>query len=151
RPAHERTGRRLRLRRGHSPEQYGAVAMIENSSPVRAQAERGKAASRAVALLSAEAKNAALGAMAAAFRAETASILRANADEVARARAAGTASHLIDRLSLDAKRLQDMAKGIEAVAALPDPIGEVLERDTRPNGLQMERVRVPIGLIAVIY
>jgi glutamate-5-semialdehyde dehydrogenase len=125
--------------------------MIENSSPVRAQAERGKVASRAVALLSAETKNAALGAMAAALRSETARILAANADDVQRARAAGTASHLIDRLSLDAKRLEEMAKGIEAVAALPDPIGEVLERDTRPNGLQIERVRVPIGLIAVIY
>jgi glutamate-5-semialdehyde dehydrogenase len=125
--------------------------MIENSSPVRAQAERGKEASRAVALLGAEAKNAALGAMAAALRAETDSILAANADDVQRARAAGTASHLVDRLSLDANRLEDMAKGIEAVAALPDPIGEVLERDTRPNGLQIERVRVPIGLIAVIY
>ena len=89
--------------------------------------------------------------MAAALRDETASILAANADDVQRARAAGTASHLIDRLSLDARRLEDMAKGIEAVAALPDPIGEVLERDTRPNGLQIERVRVPIGLIAVIY
>src|SRR5207253_2489842 len=82
RPAHERARRRLRLRRGHSPQQHGALAVIENSSPVRAQAERGKAASRAVALLSDEAKNAALGAMAAALRAETASILDANADDV---------------------------------------------------------------------
>jgi glutamate-5-semialdehyde dehydrogenase len=133
-----------------SDTQY-SVLSTQYSSPVRAQAERGKVASRAVALLSAEAKNAALGAMAGALRAETASILGANADDVARARAAGTASHLIDRLSLDAKRLEDMAKGIEAVAALPDPIGEVLERDMRPNGLQIERIRVPIGLIAVIY
>jgi glutamate-5-semialdehyde dehydrogenase len=118
---------------------------------VRGQCERGKAASGAVALLGAEAKNAALGAMAAALRSQTARILAANADDVQRARAAGTASHLIDRLSLDAKRLEAMAAGIEAVAALPDPVSEVLERDTRPNGLQIERVRVPIGLIAVIY
>jgi len=135
----------------HDPDTQYAVLGTENSSPVRAQAERGKLASRAVALLSSEAKNAALGAMAAALRDETASILAANGDDVQRARTAGTAIHLIDRLSLDARRLENMAKGIEAVAALPDPIGEVLERDTRPNGLQIERVRVPIGLIAVIY
>jgi glutamate-5-semialdehyde dehydrogenase len=118
---------------------------------VRGQAERGKAASRQVALLGAEQKNAALGAMAAALRAEAPAILAANAEDVRRAQEAGTAAHLIDRLTLNAKRLEDMAAGIEAVAALPDPVGEVLERDVRPNGLQIERVRVPIGLIAVVY
>src|SRR5581483_2567571 len=133
------------------PDTQVSVLSTQYSVLVRGQAERGKAASRRVALLSAEAKNAALRAMAAALRAEAAPILAANAADVERARAAGTASHLIDRLSLDPKRLESMASGVEAVAALPDPVGEVIERDTRPNGLAVERVRVPIGLIAVIY
>lgn len=118
---------------------------------VRRQAERGKAASRAVALLSTDQKNAALRAMAAALRAQADPILAANADDVARGRAAGMATHLLDRLTLTPKRLEDMAAGIEAVAALPDPVGEVLERSERPNGLRLERVRVPMGLIAVVY
>jgi glutamate-5-semialdehyde dehydrogenase len=58
---------------------------------------------------------------------------------------------MIDRLSLSTKRIDDMAMMVEAVADLPDPVGEVIERDTRPNGLSVERVRVPMGLIAVIY
>jgi glutamate-5-semialdehyde dehydrogenase len=118
---------------------------------VRRQAERGKAASRQVALLSTTDKNAALAAMAAALRANETAILAANADDVGRAREVHTASHLIDRLTLNPKRLEDMALGIEAVAALPDPVGAVLDRDVRPNGLEIERVRVPIGLIAVVY
>ncbi len=128
-----------------------SVEQTTVTEQVRRQAERGKAASRAVALLSAEQKDAALAAMAAALRHEADAILAANAADLERARAAGTPSHLLDRLALNAKRLEDMAAGIEAVAALPDPVGEVLERDVRPNGLQIERVRVPMGLIAVIY
>src|SRR5712692_7568731 len=118
---------------------------------VRQQAERGKAASRQVALLSAEQKNAALQAMADALRRDADAILAANAEDVRRAREANTPAHLVDRLSLEPKRLEDMAKGVEAVAALPDPVGEVLDHDVRPNGLRVERVRVPIGLIAVVY
>lgn len=128
-----------------------SVEQVGVAELVRRQAERGKAASRQVALLSTDQKNAALTAMAAALRAHAPAILTANAADVERARAAGTASHLIDRLLLNAKRLEDMAVGIEAVAALPDPVGEVIERAVRPNGLRVERVRVPIGLIAVIY
>lgn len=124
----------------------GSVAEI-----VRRQAEGGKAASRQMAMLSAEQKNAALRAMAAALRANSGVILAANSDDVERARTVGTPSHLIDRLSLSPQRLDDMAMMIEAVADLPDPVGEVIERDTRPNGLAVERVRVPVGLIAVIY
>ena len=118
---------------------------------VRRQAERGKAASRQVALLSAADKNAALAAMAAALRGNAEMILAANAADVQRAREAQMAPYFIDRLSLDTQRLDEMARGIQAVAALPDPVGEVLDRDVRPNGLQLERVRVPIGLIAVVY
>jgi glutamate-5-semialdehyde dehydrogenase len=89
--------------------------------------------------------------MAAALRANVDAILAANAQDVRRAREAGTAAYVIDRLTLTPARLEEMAVGIEAVAALPDPVGAVLDRDVRPNGLQIERVRVPIGLIAVVY
>src|SRR4051812_34547328 len=118
---------------------------------VRRQAERGKAASRRVALLGASEKNAALTAMAAALREHADAILAANAADVQRAHEAGTAAYFVDRLTLTPERLEEMAGGIEAVAALPDPVGAVLDRDVRPNGLQIERVRVPIGLIAVVY
>ncbi len=128
-----------------------SVESVGVAELVRRQAARGKAASRQVALLSTDQKNAALAAMAAALRAHAPAILAANAADVERARAAGTAGHLIDRLLLNEQRLEAMAVGIEAVAALPDPVGEVIERDVRPNGLRVERVRVPIGLIAVIY
>ena len=118
---------------------------------VRHQAERGKAASREVALLTTQQKNGALQAMASALRDQTPGILEANAADVERARAEATPAHMIDRLSLSPKRIDDMAIMIEAVAALPDPVGEEIAQDTRPNGLAIQRVRVPIGLIAVIY
>jgi glutamate-5-semialdehyde dehydrogenase len=118
---------------------------------VRRQAERGKTASRQTAKLTAAEKNDALRAMARALRDGTEAILAANRDDVARAQAAKTPVHLIDRLSLSPKRIDEMATMVEAVADLPDPVGEVIERDTRPNGLAVERVRVPMGLIAVIY
>jgi glutamate-5-semialdehyde dehydrogenase len=135
----------------HREEQDVAIQQMSVTEIVRRQAERGKAASREVAKLSTEQKNACLRAMANALRAGEDAILAANAQDVERARAAGTPGHLIDRLSLSPKRIEEMATMIEAVAELPDPVGEVIERDTRPNGLQTQRIRVPIGLIAVIY
>jgi glutamate-5-semialdehyde dehydrogenase len=128
-----------------------AIDQTSVADLVRSQAERGKAASRQAAILSTEQKNLALRAMAAALRSRSDEILAANEADVTRARAAGTASHLIDRLSLSPKRIEEMATMVEAVADLPDPVGEVIERDTRPNGLAVERIRVPIGLIGVIY
>jgi glutamate-5-semialdehyde dehydrogenase len=128
-----------------------SVQQTTVAESVRRQAERGKAASRQVALLGTAEKNLALGAMAAALRANVDAILAANAQDVRRAREAGTAAYVIDRLTLTPARLEEMAVGIDAVAALPDPVGAVLDRDVRPNGLQIERVRVPIGLIAVVY
>src|SRR5581483_181561 len=128
-----------------------SIQQTSVAESVRHQAEQGKAASRNAALLSTADKNAALAAMAQALLAHADAILAANAGDVRRARDTGTAAHLIDRLTLDPKRLEDMARGIEAVAALPDPVGDVIEREVRPNGLQIERVRVPIGLIAVVY
>jgi glutamate-5-semialdehyde dehydrogenase len=128
-----------------------AIEQTSVADLVRSQAERGKAASRQAAILSTEQKNLALRAMAAALRSRSDEILAANEADVTRARAAGTASHLIDRLSLSHKRIEEMATMVEAVADLSDPVGEVIERDTRPNGLAVERIRVPIGLIGVIY
>lgn len=82
---------------------------------------------------------------------EETGILAANAKDVEKAKAEGLTSAMIDRLSLDGKRLAAMAEGIRAVAALPDPVGEIIRDWTRPNGLRIQKVRVPIGVIGIIY
>ncbi|HSI39340.1 MAG TPA: glutamate-5-semialdehyde dehydrogenase [Xanthobacteraceae bacterium] len=112
---------------------------------------RGRAAARAVALASPQTKRTALLAAAEAIRAAGPAILAANAEDVRAARAAGTQSALIDRLSLDEKRLAGVADAVAMIAELPDPVGAVTERWTRPNGLTMERVRTPLGVVGVIY
>ena len=114
----------------------------------------GKAARTAAAVLArtpTEAKNAALAAAAAALRAGAPAILEANAADMARARERGTKGALLDRLALDDARVAAMAKGLEDVAALPDPVGAPLGEWTRPNGLAIRRVRVPLGVIGIIY
>jgi glutamate-5-semialdehyde dehydrogenase len=105
----------------------------------------------AVAQLSTEIKNGALLAMAEALESSSAELQRANAEDVKRAEAEGTSKTLIDRLTLTDKRISGMAGGLRAVAAQSDPIGEVVEGWKRPNGLLIERVRVPLGVVAVIY
>jgi glutamate-5-semialdehyde dehydrogenase len=110
-----------------------------------------RAAAREVALASPQAKTRALEAAAAAIRAGAAEILAANALDVADAKARGTAGAFIDRLTLDPARVEAMARGVEEVAALPDPVGRVLERIERPNGLVIERVATPLGVVGVIY
>ena len=89
--------------------------------------------------------------MAAALRAQNAAILAANAEDLAEARGAGLSGAILDRLALDAARVEAMAQGIETVAALKDPVGQVTESWTRPNGMTIERVRVPLGVIGIIY
>ena len=114
----------------------------------------GKAARTAAAVLArtpTDAKNAALAAAAAALRAGAPAILEANAADMARARERGTKGALLDRLALDDARVAAMAKGLEDVAALPDPVGAPLGEWTRPNGLAIRRVRVPLGVIGIIY
>ena len=114
----------------------------------------GRAAREAAHVLgtaSREQKDTALLAMARAIRRSVKSILAANAEDVADAKAAGASAANIDRLVLDDKRIEGMAAGIEAVAALPDPVGRVLAKWTQPNGLEFERVAVPLGVIGVIY
>ncbi len=112
---------------------------------------RARAAARSIALSPAQQRNDALLAMAAALRDRAAAILAANALDLADARAAGQTAAFIDRLLLDAARLEDVAKAVAAVADLPDPLGRVLASWTRPNGLRFERVATPLGVIAVIF
>ena len=128
---------------------------IEGSSDIAAAmgeiGRRARAAARALALASADQKNRALGAMAAAVRAQTPLILAANAEDVAEARAAGVTGAFLDRLALDPARVDVIAAGIDAVRGLKDPVGTVMESWTRPNGMRIERVRVPLGVIGIIY
>ncbi len=114
----------------------------------------GRGALNAAAVLAratTEIKNDALMRAAAAIRAHRARILEANAHDVAAARAAGLGTALIDRLALDEGRIEAMAAGVAAVAALPDPVGTVAAEWLRPNGLRIQRVRVPLGVIGIIY
>ncbi len=108
-------------------------------------------ASRRLAQLSAEQKNAILLAMADGLMAEQEAILAANARDVAAAEEKGLSKAMLDRLTLDEKRLEGMALGVREVADLPDPVGEVLSEWSRPNGLAIQKVRVPIGVIAIIF
>jgi glutamate-5-semialdehyde dehydrogenase len=109
------------------------------------------AAASVLALAGTAAKNAALSAAAAAIRAGSDRILEANARDMAAARAADLSGALLDRLALDEKRVEAMARGIEQVLALADPIGTIVAEWHRPNGLRIQRVRVPLGVIGIIY
>ncbi|MFA6019552.1 MAG: glutamate-5-semialdehyde dehydrogenase [Rhodospirillales bacterium] len=113
--------------------------------------QKARAAAERLALASESAKNAALMAAGAALRERKPSLLAANALDMAKAEAKGLSAAMLDRLKLDDKRILAMAKGLEEVAALPDPIGKVLAEWTRPNGLVISRVRVPLGVIGIIY
>ena len=112
---------------------------------------RARAASSVLPSVLTEAKNEALANAARLLRERTGEILAANLTDLERGRESGLEAALIDRLSLDATRVEAMAAGVEAVMALPDPVGEVIERRTLPSGIEMEHRRVPIGVIAVIY
>ena len=112
---------------------------------------RAKAAAVALRNASTTAKNKALTDGARLIRAEKAAILAANARDLSAAKAAGMSSALQDRLLLNEARIESMAKGLDDIAALPDPVGAEIERWQRPNGLEISRVRVPIGIIGVIY
>lgn len=114
-------------------------------------ARRAKQASRGLATASTSTKNTALLAAADALEKNTESILAANAQDVSNAEGAGIAPGLVDRLRLDDGRISAMAGGLRQVATLPDPVGEVLDGWVRPNGLRISRVRVPLGVIAIIY
>jgi len=108
-------------------------------------------AARVLALASSEQKDAALAAMAVSIRAHAKEILAANAEDVSEAKAGGMSSAFVDRLALNEARVNAMADGIDVVRAIPDPVGIVTETWTRPNGMTIERVRVPLGVIGVIF
>src|SRR6185503_10553867 len=112
---------------------------------------RAKAAARTLALSPAAQRDAALGAMAKSIRASEAGVLTANAEDVAEAKASGANAAFLDRLALNANGVAAMAAGIEIVRELADPVGAITESWTRPNGMTIERVRVPLGVVGVIY
>jgi glutamate-5-semialdehyde dehydrogenase len=110
-----------------------------------------RAAARVLALAPPEQKDRALAAMAAAIRVHTDKILAANAEDVAETRNGGTTDAFIDRLTLNAARVEAMAACMEVIGGLQDPVGSVMASWTRPNGMTIERVRVPLGVVGIIY
>ena len=112
---------------------------------------RARAAARVLARAPTEAKRAGLRAAAASIRAAGEAILAANAADVARAAAAGLSGAMLDRLRLDPARLEGVAAGVEAVAGLDDPVGAVIDRRERPNRLELTRVRVPVGVLGIVF
>ena len=118
---------------------------------VRAIAEAAKAAAAPLAQTSADVRNNALAAMATALRANRVDVLTANAQDMDAARAAGTQESLLDRLMLDEARIEAMAGALEKLVALPDPLGRVQEQRTLESGIQLTRVSVPLGVVAVVY
>jgi glutamate-5-semialdehyde dehydrogenase len=118
---------------------------------VQDAARRARVAARELATLGTAAKNSALHAAADNVLREAASVLEANLDDLAAAKAAGTPDAMLDRLALNPQRIDGIAAGLRQVAGLPDPIGEVLRGQTLPNGLQVRQQRVPIGVIGMVY
>ncbi|AKC38563.1 gamma-glutamyl phosphate reductase [Mycolicibacterium phlei] len=114
-------------------------------------ARRARVAARDLARLTADTKNSALLAAADAIVGATASIIAANADDLWRARDAGIGEAMLDRLALDDRRIAGIAEGLRQVAGLPDPVGEVLRGSTRPNGLRLRQLRVPLGVVGMVY
>ena len=124
---------------------------MSSEEAVREVAGRARLASHELATATRATKDAALRAMADALVASSREILGANAEDVARAEAAGTPANIVDRLRLDGSRLEAMAQGLRDVAGLPDPVGEVLRGSTLANGLELRQVRVPFGVVGMIY
>jgi glutamate-5-semialdehyde dehydrogenase len=128
---------------------------IEGSGDIAATmrniGQQAKAAARVLALASTPQKDRALAAMAAAIRSTKSEILAANADDLADGKTAGLTAAMLDRLALNDQRVEAMAAGLDVVRGLNDPIGRISESWTRPNGMIIERVKVPLGVIGVIY
>src|SRR4051795_3140019 len=121
------------------------------SQDVLDAARRAREASHGLALATRAQKDAALLAMADALQARRSEVLEGNAEDVARAESDGTPANIVDRLRLTLPRLDDMARGLREVAALPDPVGEVVRGSTLANGLELRQVRVPFGVVGMIY
>src|SRR5262249_6363007 len=141
---------------GIRPADFGMTALktVESTNitaEMHAIGKRAKAAARLLALAPTRQKDDALAAMAQEVRARAGHILSANAQDIAEAKAAGASAAFVDRLALNPNRIEAMAEGIEIVRSLTDPVGKVTERWTRPNGMTIERVRVPLGVVGIIY
>jgi glutamate-5-semialdehyde dehydrogenase len=120
-------------------------------SEVIQKAKLAKHSAQQLGNLTTEQKNQALLKMADALVTEQKAIMEANAKDLQRGKAAGTSASLLDRLSLNEKRIESMAEGLRQIVELPDPVGDVLEAFTRPNGLRIDKIRVPIGVVGIIY
>jgi glutamate-5-semialdehyde dehydrogenase len=125
--------------------------MMDIQQYMQTLGQQAREASRAIARADANAKNTALRAIAAAIRRESAALVAANQEDLAAARAAGLEEALLDRLTLSEKGVAAMAEGVEQVAALADPVGEISDLKFRPSGIQVGKMRVPLGVIGIIY
>jgi glutamate-5-semialdehyde dehydrogenase len=114
-------------------------------------ARQARAASRELAKLTTAEKNACLLAMAAALEQNAAALKQANALDMDAAAKSGLSPAMLDRLKLDDKRIASMARGLREVAALPDPVGKILDERVRPNGLKLQKISTPIGVVVIIY
>jgi len=124
---------------------------IDPTALIAEMGRRARAAAAVLALAPTTAKAAALTASAQALRANQAAILAANSEDMARGQANGLSNAMLDRLKLTPERIEGIAAGLEAIARLPDPVGQEIDRTTRPNGLVLSRVRVPLGVVGIIY
>src|SRR5215471_14393267 len=124
---------------------------VDIQKVMQAIGEKARNASRLIALASPEQKESALQAAATSIRQATQEIGAANDSDMSRATSTGLSDALLDRLRLNPERIETMAKGLEAIASLRDPVGHVLAQWERPNGLQIQRVSVPLGVIGIIY
>ncbi|MBI4846991.1 MAG: glutamate-5-semialdehyde dehydrogenase [Nitrospirae bacterium] len=124
---------------------------MDIKSFVLKKAQEAKEGARAIAKISSERKNSALIKMADALKKKTKELQRENRKDLAAAQKKGLSKAMIDRLTLTTQRIEDMAKGLIEIAALPDPVGEIIKMWRRPNGMEVGRMRVPIGTIAIIY
>ncbi|MER5964029.1 glutamate-5-semialdehyde dehydrogenase [Streptomyces sp. NPDC002057] len=128
-----------------------SLTPLDNLSPVTRAAYRARGAAAEIAPLPRAAKDDALLAIADALEVRTAEIVEANAEDIAKARAAGTSEAIIDRLTLTPERVRAIAADVRDVVALPDPVGEVVRGSTLPNGIDLRQVRVPLGVVGIIY
>ena len=131
--------------------QTATLSAADPEALVTALARAARKAQRALAAMPSAARAAALHRAADALRAAAPAVLEANAKDVAAGRANGLSGAMLDRLALDEKRLAGIADAVAAVAGLPDPVGQVIDRSEQPNGLKFQRIRVPIGTIGIIY
>ncbi|MDV9191990.1 glutamate-5-semialdehyde dehydrogenase [Streptomyces sp. SR27] len=128
-----------------------SLTPLDNLSPVTRAAYRARGAAAEIAPLPRAAKDDALLAIADALEVRTAEIVEANAEDIAKAREAGTSESVIDRLTLTPERVRAIAADVRHVAALPDPVGEVVRGSTLANGIDLRQVRVPLGVVGIIY